>query len=66
MNVDTEFRETLARVAKVVRRIIGAPDYEGYLAHARTCHPGEELLSEDAFAKDVLTRRYNKPGNRCC
>jgi len=28
------------RAADVVRRVIGVPDYEGYLAHMRERHPG--------------------------
>ena len=49
-----------------MRRIIGAPDYERYLAHVLKCHPTESPLSREAFARDALARRYNQPGNRCC
>ena len=56
----------LAQMANVLRRIIGAPDYDTYLAHMRARHVGEEPLSRDAFAADALTRRYSTPGNRCC
>ena len=40
-------REKLQQVAPIVRRIIGAPDYEGYVAHARQCHPYRPVLSRD-------------------
>jgi uncharacterized short protein YbdD (DUF466 family) len=56
----------LARIAHFIRRVIGAPDYERYLAHQRHCHVNEQPLSREAFAKDVLARRYSQPGNRCC
>jgi uncharacterized short protein YbdD (DUF466 family) len=56
----------LARAAHVVRLVIGAPDYERYLAHVRRAHPGEVPLSRDAFAHDALARRYERPGSRCC
>ena len=56
----------LTRVAAVIRRIIGAPDYEQYLVHAKACHPGQQPMSQDAYAKDCEARRYNQPGNRCC
>ena len=56
----------IARIAQVVRRIIGAPDYERYLAHRQRCHAGEPPLTREAFASDALARRYNQPGNRCC
>jgi uncharacterized short protein YbdD (DUF466 family) len=54
------------RIAHVIRRVIGVPDYETYLVHARRCHPGEAPMTPEAFAKDALARRYNQPGNRCC
>ena len=53
-------------VAKVVRTIIGAPDYDRYVAHVRECHPDRVPLSRDEFARERLQARYNQPGNRCC
>jgi uncharacterized short protein YbdD (DUF466 family) len=58
--------ELLASAAWVVRRVLGAPDYERYVAHVRRVHPGMEPLTRDAFARDVLARRYERPGSRCC
>jgi len=58
--------DLVARAAWVVRRMIGAPDYPRYLEHVRRCHPGATPLSRDAFARDVLSRRYERPGSRCC
>lgn len=63
---DLPRRLRLARIAQVIRRVIGAPDYERYLAHQRQCHRNEQPLTREAFAKDALARRYNQPGNRCC
>jgi uncharacterized short protein YbdD (DUF466 family) len=54
------------RAASVLRRVIGAPDYERYLAHAARCHPDAPVLSRDEFARDALARRYDRPGSRCC
>ena len=54
------------RAASVVRRVIGAPDYERYLAHVTRCHPTATPLSRDEFARDALARRYDRPGSRCC
>ncbi|MEO8563154.1 MAG: YbdD/YjiX family protein [bacterium] len=59
-------RARARRVAVVVRRIIGAPDYECYLAHVTCRHPGTTPLSPEAFARDALARRYDRPGSRCC
>ena len=58
--------DLLARAARVVRRVIGAPDYECYLAHQRHAHPDVTPLSPEVFARDVLARRYERPGARCC
>ena len=54
------------RAATVVRCVIGAPDYERYLAHVAQRHPGCVPLTRDEFARDVLARRYDQPGSRCC
>ncbi len=54
------------RIARIVRRIIGVPDYDAYVAHCRRHHPAEVPLSAQAFATESLTRRYETPGNRCC
>ena len=54
------------RAASVVRRVIGAPDYDWYLAHVVQRHPGCVPLSRAEFARDALARRYDRPGSRCC
>lgn len=59
-------RERVARMAAVVRRIIGAPDYDIYVAHVTTCSAGAAPMSREEFARDALARRYNRPGSRCC
>ncbi len=56
----------LARLARVLRRIVGAPDYDAYLAHVGEHHPSDAPLTPEAFARDALTRRYDRPGSRCC
>jgi len=54
------------RVAAVIRRIIGVPDYDAYVTHVRECHPGEEPMTENDFHRERLSARYSQPGNRCC
>lgn len=56
----------LARLAWAVRRMIGVPDYERYVRHASISHLDSALLSPEAFARDALSRRYDRPGSRCC
>ncbi|MFL5619460.1 MAG: YbdD/YjiX family protein [Gemmatimonadaceae bacterium] len=54
------------RAGSVLRRVIGAPDYERYLAHVTQCHSGATPMSRHEFARDALARRYDRPGSRCC
>jgi uncharacterized short protein YbdD (DUF466 family) len=58
--------EFVYRVASVLRRVIGVPDYERYLEHLERRHPACVPLSRDEFARDALARRYDRPGSRCC
>jgi uncharacterized short protein YbdD (DUF466 family) len=58
--------ERVARLVALVRRIIGAPDYAAYLAHARAHHPDRAPLSEREFVAERLAARYERPGARCC
>ena len=47
-------------------RIIGVPDYEGYVVHMRERHPEQPVLSRDDFMRERLAARYERPGARCC
>ncbi len=54
------------RLGAVIRRIIGAPDYETYLAHCRTVHADTPPMSLAEFSASRMDCRYNQPGSRCC
>ena len=56
----------LARLGRTLRRIVGAPDYDAYVAHVARRHPDVAPLSREAYARDALARRYDRPGSRCC
>lgn len=58
--------DQVRKVARVVSTIIGVPDYDRYVTHARKCHPDRPLMSREEFAKNRMEARYNQPGNRCC
>jgi uncharacterized short protein YbdD (DUF466 family) len=62
----TEMKTAIDRAACVVRRVIGVPDYDRYVAHVRAHHPGAEPMSEQEFVQQRLVDRYSRPGNRCC
>lgn len=56
----------LGRMAAVVRRMIGVPDYDTYLAHMRERYPGCAPLDRQTFERERLTARYKATGSRCC
>jgi uncharacterized short protein YbdD (DUF466 family) len=56
----------MRRALRVLRTIIGAPDYERYVAHMDAHHPECDVVSRDEFMKQRLESRYSKPGSRCC
>jgi uncharacterized short protein YbdD (DUF466 family) len=66
---DTSSTRRAARFAAlraVLHAILGAPDYERYVAHVRTCHPERTPMTRDEFARERLEARYDRPGARCC
>ena len=61
-----ELQVSLKRAADVIRRIIGVPDYDTYLAHVRACHAGTAPMTREEFEKSRLEYKYSRPGQRCC
>jgi len=62
----SSFSKRLAALSQAWRRIIGAPDYELYLARHRRIHPEIPPMSEKEFFRFAIERRYSKAGPRCC
>ncbi len=56
----------LRRAAAALRTVVGAPDYERYVAHLRTRHPDVEPVGWAEFYCSRLEDRYDKPGSKCC
>lgn len=56
----------LKRAAAVIRRMIGVPDYDTYLAHMREQYPECTPLDPRTFERERLTARYKATGSRCC
>ena len=56
----------LSSTAAAVRAVLGVPDYKRYLAHMRTAHPGDRVMSETEFNHTRMNDRYNQPGSKCC
>jgi uncharacterized short protein YbdD (DUF466 family) len=59
-------RSWIHRCAAVIRRIIGAPDYDSYIAHMTSHHPEQTPMSRRDFEEARLVDRYSRPGSRCC
>jgi uncharacterized short protein YbdD (DUF466 family) len=56
----------LARLAFVLRRISGMPDYAEYVEHLHRCHPETPVPSERDFYAEFIRRRYEDGPTRCC
>jgi uncharacterized short protein YbdD (DUF466 family) len=42
------------------------PDYDGYVRHLATCHPGRVVPTERQFFEEYLKSRYEGGPTRCC
>ncbi|MGD0991621.1 MAG: YbdD/YjiX family protein [Gemmatimonadales bacterium] len=59
--------ELLRRAARVVRQVVGAPDYERYLEHQAAHHPLCAPLTPREYYAEFVTRRFGSAGpTRCC
>jgi uncharacterized short protein YbdD (DUF466 family) len=57
----------LRALAALVRRLIGVPDYDRYLAHMSAKYPGIPPMDRASFEAERLAARYrNGGGVRCC
>ncbi len=47
--------------------VVGLPDYDHYVAHLRATHPGDAVMSRDAFFRARQNARFGSGGGlRCC
>ena len=57
------------RVAETARLMVGVPDYDTYVAHRKTTHPGEPVMSYEEFFRERQSARYDVGKGRlrgCC
>lgn len=65
-------RPRLSARARALRRVylqlFGIPDYESYVEHMASHHPGEPVMSRREFCAKAIDRKYgrNGKGPRCC
>jgi len=55
--------DLLRRFARVIRQIVGAPDYAGYLEHCRRADH-EPRLTEREYVREFFEHKGKAP--RCC
>lgn len=58
--------ERAVRLIATVKRIVGMPNYDAYVAHLREHHPGCAIPNEREYYELYLQGKYNGVGNRCC
>jgi uncharacterized short protein YbdD (DUF466 family) len=59
-------RSMFSNTASFVRAVLGVPDYDRYLSHMRTAHPGDRIMTETEFRHTRMNDRYNRAGSKCC
>jgi uncharacterized short protein YbdD (DUF466 family) len=59
-------RTFVRQSSRVLRQVVGAPDYERYLEHHARSHPGEAPLSRRAYYADFVSWRFGPGPTRCC
>lgn len=45
-------------VAETARLMVGVPDYEAYLVHRRSDHPGQPIMTYEEFFRERQAARY--------
>ncbi len=67
--VTTSLFKFVRDAARTAHLMVGMPDYETYVAHRRTAHPGEPVMSYEAFFRERQANRYGEGSgkiSRCC
>ena len=64
-----DIREVMRWAVRTARLMIGIPDYDAYVAHRRSHHPGEPIMSYEEFFMECQRLRYAVGKGRfrgCC
>ncbi|MBC7794735.1 MAG: YbdD/YjiX family protein [Clostridia bacterium] len=56
----------MTRVRETFHLMVGVPNYETYVAHRHTMHPGKPLMTFKQFHRDRQDARGGKGTPRCC
>ena len=63
-----EIRIVFSWLARTARLMVGVPDYQNYVEHRKTYHPGEPIMTYQEFFVERQEARYgvSKGGFRGC
>ena len=63
-----EFTSAGRFIGRSLRLMVGLPDYDTYVSHRKTTHPGEPVMSYREFFRERQEARYGGAGKRggCC
>ncbi|MBI1180142.1 MAG: putative selenoprotein [Alphaproteobacteria bacterium] len=64
-----DFRNYGRFLTHTARLMVGLPDYDLYVLHRRTHHPGEPVMTREEFFRERQESRYGAGDgriNRCC
>ncbi|MCP3706130.1 YbdD/YjiX family protein [Paraburkholderia sp. CNPSo 3274] len=53
-------------LGQAMRLMVGLPDYEGYVAHARETHPDRPVMTYEEFFRERQNARYGSGSGKCC
>ena len=56
----------LAGIGRTARLILGAPDYDAYLAHHAASHADLAPMAREVFFRERLQAKYGGVGFKCC
>jgi len=65
----SDIRSILDFVVQTARLMVGVPDYQTYVEHRRMHHPGEPVMTYEAFFRERQNARYAVDKGRfrgCC
>ncbi len=58
--------ESIRGALAALRRLVGMPDYQRYVAHLRARHPERPVPSEREYYEEFVRARYGEGPSRCC
>jgi uncharacterized short protein YbdD (DUF466 family) len=53
-----DIRIVFSWIARTARLMVGVPDYQSYVEHRKTCHPGEPIMTYEEFFWERQQARY--------